>query len=54
MSRDTYKYHFKIGNKIVYTGITIDLEKREQEHKMNFGSSGYIHKVGKAKLAMLL
>ena len=33
MARDTYKYHFKKGNKIVHTGITNDLERREQEHK---------------------
>ena len=36
MARDTYKYHFKKGNKIVHTGITDDLERREQEHKQEF------------------
>ena len=46
MSRDTYKYHFKEGHKIVHTGITNDLERREQEHKQNFGNSGHIKKVG--------
>jgi predicted GIY-YIG superfamily endonuclease len=30
--RDTYKYHFKVGNKIVHGGITTDLERREKEH----------------------
>lgn len=46
MSRDTYKYHFKKGNKIVHTGITNDLDRREQEHQQNFGNSGHIKKVG--------
>ena len=46
MGRDTYKYHFKKGNKIVHTGITEDLERREQEHKRDFGDSGHIKKVG--------
>ena len=31
--RDTFKYHFKVGNKIVHGGITDDLERREQEHR---------------------
>ena len=30
---DTYKYHFKVGNKIVHGGITNDLDRREGEHK---------------------
>jgi hypothetical protein len=30
--RDTYKYQFKVGSKIVHGGITDDLEHREQEH----------------------
>ena len=28
-NRDTYKYYFKIGNKIVHVGITIDIDSRE-------------------------
>ncbi len=47
MARDTYKYHFKKGNKIVHTGITNDLERREQEHKQDFGESGHIKQVGR-------
>lgn len=47
MDRDTYKYHFKKGNTIVHTGITNDLERREQEHKRDFGESGHIMKVGR-------
>lgn len=47
MARDTYKYHFKKGSKIVHTGITNDLERREQEHKQDFGESGHIKQVGR-------
>ncbi len=48
MTRDTYKYHFKMGNKILHTGITNNLERREREHKQTFGNSGHIKKVGNA------
>jgi predicted GIY-YIG superfamily endonuclease len=44
--RDTYKYHFKVGRKIVYRGVTNDLERREAEHKKRW-SNGKIHKVGR-------
>ena len=44
----TYKYHFKRGHRIVHTGITNDLERREAEHKRNFGEDGHILKVGRA------
>ena len=37
--RDTYKYHLKIGNKIVHRGITDDLERRLQEHQQDFSGS---------------
>ena len=30
--RDTYKYHVKVGNKIVHGGITDDLKERETKH----------------------
>ena len=46
MARDTYKYHFKQGNKILHTGITIDLERREKEHQSKFGETGHIKQVG--------
>ena len=46
MARNTYKYHFKKGNRIVHTGITNNLERREQEHKETFGKSGHIKQVG--------
>lgn len=45
--RDTYKYHFKKGNKIVHTGITNDLDRREVEHRSEPGwSKGHIKQVG--------
>ncbi len=44
--RDTYKYHYKIGNKIVHGGITSDLERRESEHKQKW-PDGHIKQVGR-------
>ncbi len=45
--RDTYKYHFKKGNKIIHTGITNDLDRREAEHQNETGQSkGHIKQVG--------
>ena len=45
--RDTYKYHFKKGNKIVHTGITNDIDRREAEHQSKRGQSkGHIKQVG--------
>ena len=46
-NRDTYKYHFKIGNKIVHGGITNDLDRREAEHQQKW-SKGHIKQVGRA------
>ena len=46
MARDTYKYHFKRGNKILHTGITNNIERREREHKRKYGENGHIIKVG--------
>jgi predicted GIY-YIG superfamily endonuclease len=43
---DTYKYYFKVGNKIVHGGITNDLERREQEHHQEW-PSGHIVQVGR-------
>ena len=43
--RDTYKYQFKVGNKIVHAGITNDLERREAEHQEKW-PGGHIKKVG--------
>lgn len=44
--RDTYKYQFKIGNKIKHGGITNDLERREQEHQQQW-PGGHIKQVGR-------
>ena len=44
--RDTYKYHFKFGRKVVHSGITIDLERREREHQQSH-PSGHIKQVGR-------
>ncbi len=43
--RNLYKYHFKVGNKIVHSRITEDLQRREQEHKQKW-SKGHIFPVG--------
>ena len=43
--RNTYKYHFKIGKKIVHSGITDDLDRREQEHKQKW-PTGHIIQAG--------
>ena len=47
MSRDTYKYHFKLGNRIVHTGITNDLARREDQHRRASGLNGHIEQVGR-------
>ena len=45
-SRDTYKYNLKRGNKIVHTGITNDLQRREREHQQKYDSNVHIKQVG--------
>ena len=45
-NRDTFKYHYKIGNKIIKSGITTDLERREEEHQQDH-PKGHITKVGR-------
>ena len=45
-TRDTCKYYFKKGNRIVHGGITDDLERREQEHKQRW-PNGHIFQVGR-------
>lgn len=44
--RDTYKYHVKIGKKIIYRGITTNLERRGAEHKARLPKS-HIVQVGR-------
>lgn len=41
--RDTYKYHFKISRKIVHSGITDDLDRREKEHQRKWPKGHIIH-----------
>jgi predicted GIY-YIG superfamily endonuclease len=45
-SRDTYKYEFKVGNKVVYVGTTKDISRREKEHKKTW-PKGQIVQVGR-------
>lgn len=46
--RNTYKYEFKIGNRVVHSGITNDLERREGEHQRRPGwKRGHIRQVGR-------
>lgn len=46
-SRTMYKYHFKLGNKIVHTGITKDIDRRQAEHRQKPGwQRGHIFQVG--------
>jgi predicted GIY-YIG superfamily endonuclease len=44
--RDTFKYQFKVGNKIVHGGITSDLDRREKEHQQQW-PEGHIKQVGR-------
>lgn len=44
--RDTYKYDFKVGHKIRHSGITNDLERREQQHQQRW-PGGHIVQVGR-------
>ncbi len=45
-SRNTYKYDFKANNKIVHSGITDNLGRREKEHKQKW-PKGHIVQVGR-------
>lgn len=45
-SRNTYKYVFKVGNRIKHGGITEDLGRREQEHEQEW-PGGHIKQVGR-------
>lgn len=47
MTRDTYKYHFKLRNRIIHTGITNDLAVREAKHRRRSGADGRIEQVGR-------
>ncbi len=45
-TRTHFKYHFKVGNKILHGGITKDIDRREKEHKQN-SPDGRIIQVGR-------
>ena len=46
-NRDTYKYDFvDRKGRIIHSGITYDLDRREGEHKRELSSTGHIRKVG--------
>ena len=47
LDRDTYKYHLKRGNRILQSGITNDLERREGEHQREYGDDVHITQVGR-------
>ena len=48
-NRDTYRYQFKDGNRIVHVGITNDLDRRESEHQAASGyENGHITQQGPA------
>ena len=42
---NTYKYVFKVNGETVYRGFTIDLERREREHRRRW-ANGQIEQVG--------
>ena len=44
--RDTYKYQFKVENKVMHGGITNDLARREAEHRQKW-PKGHIKQVGR-------
>lgn len=45
--RDTYKYHLKQGNRVIRSGITNNLDRREKEHQRELGNDVHIQQVGK-------
>ena len=44
-SRSTYRYRFKVEGKVVLSGITSDLKRREKEHRRRW-PKGCIEPVG--------
>ena len=41
----TYRYHFVVDSRVVHSGITTDLERREREHQRRW-PTGRIEAVG--------
>jgi len=60
--KDTSRYQFKDGKKVLHVGITKDIRRREQEHRQAFPSGhivevdrpGSIIKVGKRRFVKLI
>lgn len=48
MDRDTKKYELYRGNKLVYVGITNDLERRANEHRAEGMQFTRMEQVGRA------
>ena len=44
-TRDTQRYHYVQDRKVVHRGITNDPERREQEHRQNYGD-GWLKPIG--------
>ncbi|MFH1601881.1 MAG: hypothetical protein ABIB61_02910 [Candidatus Shapirobacteria bacterium] len=44
--RNTYKYDFKVGNKIMHSGITRNLDRRELDHKQKW-PKGHTVQIGR-------
>jgi len=44
--RDVYKYHLRMGSRVIYRGITNDLGRREMEHQQVWPGSR-IERVGR-------
>ena len=45
--RDTYKYDFvDKGGRILHSGVTNDLDRREGEHRREINRQGHIRQVG--------
>ena len=44
--RATYRYHLMRGNKVIRSGITNDLERREAELRALYGETVHITQVG--------
>lgn len=42
----TYRYRFWVGSRVVYRGITTDLERREREHRHRW-PEGRIEAIGR-------
>lgn len=38
-TKDTYKYHLKVGRKVVHRGACYDLRQREVNHQQEFPGS---------------